>query len=287
MMVAVQQVPLSITDGNVNPRQLLAGFLRRSDFSCMLLNYLIKSAIARKLVSFNFRVGAQGISDNTIDRISGLIFHNFHFKELTPRGWPLLLRILNFLGFCHDQYRGLLFATSSSLGWLLRTSFKLGVNAFKKAFIHLNRTGQDMFFIPGGHRYPNLMHHIPDWFITFSSKLALNFQCRKALFRGGHKMNGLKPNQEREVGRLHDRTTSQGCSGSTLLALKLTDALHPVMFGSFTLPAGNSLFLTILPEKIPARLLVGELVVEIYKLHNHNFDTKLQGQNVTYLRYGT
>lgn len=38
---------------------------------------------------------------------------------------------------------------------------------------------------------------------------------------------------------------------------------------------------------VPARLLVGKLSCEIDKLHNHNFDSKLQEHNVTYLRFGS
>jgi len=96
-----------------------------------------------------------------------------------------------------------------------------------------------------------------------------------------------KPIQEGQLGGFHDSTASRCSAGPACFTLKLTDALHPVMVGSFTLPADNSFFLTILPEKIPARLLVGELVGKIYKLHNHNFDMKLLGHNVTYLRFGS
>ncbi|MFA5816162.1 MAG: hypothetical protein WC865_11125 [Bacteroidales bacterium] len=131
------------------------------------------------------------------------------------------------------------------------------------------------------------MHHMPNWFITFTANLALNLQGRKSIHGGGHEVNCPEPIQEREVSGFHNRTTSQGGAGSTRFTLKLTDAFHPVMVGSFTLPAVNPFFRTIIPEKIPARLLVGELGSKIYKLHNHNFDTKLMGRNVTYLLYGT
>lgn len=100
-------------------------------------------------------------------------------------------------------------------------------------------------------------------------------------------MHGPEPIQEGQLGGFHDRAASQRSPGPARFTLKLTDVFHLVMVGSFTLPADNSFFLTIHPEKIPARLLVKELGGEIDKLHNHNFDMNLLGHNVTYLRFGS
>lgn len=97
-------------------------------------------------------------------------------------------------------------------------------------------------------------------------------------------MNRDEPVSEGKIRRLHHRPTSEGSSGSALFTLKLFNALHPVMGGSFTVSANNALSLAVFPESIPAGLLVGVHVEKLYKLHVHCFDTKLQSQNITYLR---
>jgi hypothetical protein len=173
-------------------------------------------------------------------------------------------------------------AAFSSLGRFLWALFKLGVNAFKETLIHLHRSTQNILFIPGRHRHPDFVHHIPYWFNTFSAKYALNLQGRIALFCGSHEMNRPKPIWKRKVGRLHHCTASQGRAGSILFTLKLTYALHPIIVGSFTFPAANSQLLKMFPEIVPLRLFVGKHGVEIYKLHNNHFGTKLLGRNVAY-----
>jgi hypothetical protein len=45
--------------------------------------------------------------------------------------------------------------------------------------------------------------------------------------------------------------------------------------------------LTLFPKIISARLLIGELFEKFYKLHIHNFESKLLRLNVTYLRFST
>lgn len=287
MMVAIQQIPLSITDGNVNSGKLLTGLFRRSGFRGMLLDYLFQPAITREVVSSNLRSRAKAVANNPIDGFRGQILHDLYFNEFAYLGWSVLIRLFYFHCLRYYQNRGLLLATPSSFGRLPRTSFILRVHRGKESFVHFHSTRKFIIFISGRHRYPDLMHHIPDWFITFTANLALNLQRGKAFPGGGHKVNRPEPIHERKVGRLHDRTTSQGSAGSTCFTRKLANTFHPVMVGSFTLSTDNPLFQTIIPEKIPSRLFVGEHSSKSYKLHNHNFDSKLLGRDATYLLYGT
>ena len=131
------------------------------------------------------------------------------------------------------------------------------------------------------------MHHIPDWLISLSAKLALNFQCRKALLGRSHQMNGPEPILEGQFGGFHYGSTPKGGASPARFTLKLTNALHPVMVGSFTLATDDTFLQTIVPEIVPARLFVGKLSCEIDKLHNRNVDPKLHEHDVTYLRFGS
>jgi len=277
MVVAVQQVSLGIANGNVNPGQFCPGLVRFYNFGNVLLNYLIEPTIARKAVRSDFGVRVKATSGNRVDGFSSLVRHNFHFKELATKYWSLILLAFNFLRFCHHQNGRLFFAASTAFCRLLLNPFKLRINGCKEPVIHFYCSRKFLFLIPGTHSHPKFLHHIPNRFIPLSPELPLHFAGREPFLGGGHKMGSKKPIPKGQIGRFHNCTTSQSGAGSTRLSLKLTNAFHPIMFSPFAFTADNSLFLTLFPVCIPARLLVGQSCDKIYKLHNHYFDSKLQG----------
>jgi hypothetical protein len=131
------------------------------------------------------------------------------------------------------------------------------------------------------------MHHKPNWLMSLTTKLPLHFLCRNAFLGRGHQMHSYEPITVGEIGGFHNCSTSQGGTSSARFTLKLFNRFHPVMSSPFAIPTFNALFLTMFPEIIFARLLIGKLFEKIYKLHILYFESKLLRRNVTYLRFGT
>lgn len=226
-------------------------------------------------------------SYNAINRIRGKVLHYLHFNILISIGRALLFRILIFLRLCHHQYRSLFFPASSLCREPFWAFILPRVKAFKVALVHLNGARIHISFNPVRQGNFDLLAYISNWLKSFVAGLALNLQRGEALFGCSHQVYRPEQIQEKQLDEFHKSTANECVAGPAFFTLKLLDALHLVMVGSLTFLADNSFFLTILPEKIPVRLLVRELGGEVYKLNSNKFDSQLQGHYVTYLRFGS
>jgi len=285
MMEVVQKVTFSITDGDMNPGKFLSGIFGFDGFCCMLFNNPIQLAIAAKIVRFNPTVWIKVLLGNVYNGLRGKIRNSFHLEVPARICWPALGSFLRSTRFSHNHNRCFVFASPATLGFAPTLSSVFRVNSGKEALIHFSRTGKNILFIPGAHGHSNLLHHVPNGFVSFVPQLALDFFGGETFLGGSHQMYDHKPHPERKIGILHHGSTSKSCPCPAMFALKLFNRFHPVVFSMFAFSTLHAHLKAVVSKGIPARLFVRELFDKFYELHIQNFESKLTAQNVTYLRW--
>jgi hypothetical protein len=248
MMVGTQHTSLSIANSNMNPRELFSSVLWFDCFGLMSANNLTQLAKSSCIISLHPSVWIQAFLTNTIDRFASLILHDREFKALARVGWTALLARFRGFGFGHNKNRCLLLTSTTTFKLRFSIPSILRINSTKESFVYFNHTGQCSSLIPSSHGRTDLLHHVPNWFISFVPLLTLHFFRRDWLFHRGHQMNGYKPGLERKIRVFHNRSLSQGGSGSAFFALKLLYALHPVVFCAATFSALKTLSESVIPK---------------------------------------
>ena len=282
MMVGTQHTSFSTANSNMNPRELFASLFGLDCLGLMSANNLTQFAKISYFISLRTSIWIQAFLVNTVNRFTGLILHDHEFEVLARVAWPALLARFRGFGFGHNKNRRLLLTSTTSFKLRVSIPSFLRLNGSKESFVYFNHTGRYSALIPSPHSRTDLLHHIPNWFISFIPQLTLHFYRRDRLFHRGHQMNGNKPGLERRVRVFHDCSLTKSDPGPAFLALKLLYAFHSVVFSTAAFSALKTLFESIIPEGISARLLIGKVLNKIYKLHNHQFEAKLYPVNVTY-----
>lgn len=287
MMEVIQKISLGITDCNVHPRQFFPCFGRRNYFGNMFFYNFFQPAIARIIVCFYSCFWMHNGLGNPIYCFGRKVGQNFQLKKLASISWSMFLTIFHFFCLCHHQNRRSFLTATASLQHFLLAAFRFGINACKIAFIHFSKSRKLIAIISGTHRNTDLLHHVPNWLIAFMSQLSLHLFCRKPLLSRGHKVYRYEPMKERKIRTFHNSLASQCRPGSTVCALKLFNALHPIMRSAITFSASNARLLTVIPKRILAGLLIRKSIDKFYKLHIHDFEAKLVRHSVNYLWFGT
>jgi len=285
MMKVVQKVSFRVTDTDMNPWKFLPGIFRFDRLRYMLLDNPVQLAVAAKVIGFNSATRIKTLLGNGYNRIGSKIRHGFHFEKPARISRSALFPFLRSTRLSHNHDRCLSFTSPAS--FQLMTAFPpiFGIHSGKETFIQFCCSGKNILLIPGTHGCSNLLHHIPNGLVSFVPQLTLDFLGRKAFLGGSHQMHHHKPNPERKIGILHHCSTPQSCPGSALLALKLFNRFHPIVFCVSTFSALYAHLEAILSKCIPAGLFIRELFDKLYKLHIQNFESKLRAYNVTYLRW--
>jgi len=117
------------------------------------------------------------------------------------------------------------------------------------------------------------------------TKLLLHLFIRNAFLRGTHQVHDNEPYPKWKIRVFHNSSTSEGSSGSTLCTLKLLN-VHSVVFGVLTFFTLYDNVKAVIPIGIPTRLLIRIMLNKLYKIHNHQFEAKLELMTVTNLRSG-
>jgi len=285
MMEVVQEVTFSVADADMNPGKLFPGIFRLDGLGRVLLNNSVQLAVAAEVVGFNSAIWIKILPGNVNNSIGSKILHGYHLEIPARICRSALFSFLRATRFSHNHDRCLAFTSSSSFQFTTSFPTVFGINSGKEPLIHFRGPGKSILLIPGTHCGTNLLPHIPNRFISFVPQLALDFLGRKAFIGGSHQMHYHKPNPKRKIGVLHHCTTAKRCPGSTLFALKLFNRFHPVVFSMPAFSALYAFFGALVSKGIPARLFIRELFDKLYKLHIHDFESKLRALSVTYLRW--
>lgn len=105
----------------------------------------------------------------------------------------------------------------------------------------------------------NYVHHLPDSQVTRFAKLPLEFFGRNGFLGSSDKVESNVPFTERQLGGLHNRTSTKHYPVTAFLAFPLfTITFPPEMINAMatTFRAGQSLLLPKLPPVLSASLLI-------------------------------
>lgn len=201
-------------------------------------------------------------------RVDGLrlkIIDDDHLDVLDGRVFVLLLRRVALHGLDHHQDLRLPLAAApllERLPFLILRHFRR-----EEPLVELHHVLQFVLFVPFAHRYPQFMKHRPNRSVSLVPELALDFRRGETLLRGGQKMDGREPVQQRELAPVHHGIGRKALPVVAVFALEAFLVVLPVMVDASALGADHALPYPVLFQLVLAGFLAGKLLGEINQVH--------------------